>query len=298
MDKIIIKACLNGARGREQNPQVPWTPAEVAAEAKRCADAGASIVHFHARTPQGGTSYDPAWYSEADRLIRAQTKLILNHTTARMPDASIDQVLRYLWETPQPVDMISLNTGNIVFNSSLSRGTRHTVAIPNSYEDIRQTIMVCRARGIMPEPAVLDTGFLTNVVTLVEDGVFPSPRYLLVEFSGRFGDGFQIMPGTPRSYFYLTACVKELFPDAIWVAHGIEDSVFTIASLAIATGAHVRVGFEDRVTLVDGSLAQSSADFVRWAVEVARTHGREPATPQETRQIIGLRSEQKNFRFI
>ncbi len=71
-------------------------------------------------------------------------------------------------------------------------------------------------------------------------------------------------------------------------AHGIEDSVFTIASLAMATGAHVRVGFEDRATLVDGSLAESSADFVSWAVNVARAHGREPATPQEARQMLGL----------
>jgi 3-keto-5-aminohexanoate cleavage enzyme len=288
MDKIIIKACLNGARGREQNPNVPWSPAEVAAEAKRCAAAGAAVVHIHARTPQGGTSYDPAWYAEADRLIRAETDLVLNHTTARLPDASIDEVLRYLRETPEPVDMISLNTGNIVFNTPLSHGTRRTVAIPNSYDDIRQTIVVCRERGIVPEPAVLDTGFLTNVATLVEDELLPTPRYLLVEFSGRFGDGLQIMPGTPRSYFYMTACVKELFPNAIWVAHGLEDSVFTIAGLAIATGAHVRVGFEDRATLVNGSVAKSSADFVTWAVSVARAHGREPATPQEARQMIGL----------
>jgi 3-keto-5-aminohexanoate cleavage enzyme len=288
MDKIIIKACLNGGRGREQNLNVPWTPVEVAAEAKRCADAGAAIVHIHGRTPQGGTSYDPAWYTEADRLIRAQTNLIVNHTTARMPDASIDQVLRYLRDTPEPVDMISLNAGTITFSAPLSRGTRRTVVIPNSYDDLRQTILVCRERGIVPEPAVLDTGFLTNVATLVQDGLLPVPRYLLVEFSGRFGDGFQIMPGTPRSYFYMTACVKELFPNAIWAAHGIEESVFTIASLAIATGAHVRIGFEDRATLVDGSLAKSSADFVAWAVNVARAHGREPATPQEARQMIGL----------
>ncbi|MBM4259625.1 MAG: 3-keto-5-aminohexanoate cleavage protein [Deltaproteobacteria bacterium] len=289
VDKIIIKACLNGARGREQNPNVPWTPAEVAAEAKRCSDAGASMVHFHARTAQGATSYDPAWYTEADRLIRAQTSLVLNHTTARMQDATIEQVLRYLRDTPEPVDMVSLNTGNIVFNTPFAQGTRRTIAIPNSYDDIRQTILTCRERGIVPEPAVLDTGFLTNVVTLVQDGLLAPPRYILVEFAGRFGDGFQIMPGTPRSYFYMTECVKELFPEAFWIAHGIEDSVFTIASLAIATGAHIRIGFEDRATLVDGSLAKSSADFVTWAVQVARAHGREPATPQEARQLIGLR---------
>ena len=84
MDKIIIKACLNGGRGREQSPHVPWTPQEITAEAKRCAEAGASIVHIHARTTNGGTSYDPAWYAEADRLIRAQTNLIVNHTTDRL----------------------------------------------------------------------------------------------------------------------------------------------------------------------------------------------------------------------
>ncbi len=286
MDKIVIKACLNGMRGREQSPHVPWTPAEIAAEAKRCADAGAAIVHIHARTPEGEISYDPEWYTEADRLIREQTDLIVNHTTARMPDATIDQVLRYLRETPEPVDMISLNSGNIVFNTPLSEGGRRTIAIPNSYNDIKQTLMVCNERGIVPEPAVLDTGFLSSVVMLVEDGLLPSPRYLLVEFSGRFGQGFQIMPGTPRSYFYMTDCVKEVFPDATWIAHGIEDSVFTIASLAISTGAHIRIGFEDRATLVDGTLAQSNADYVNWSVEVARAHGREPATPQEARQIL------------
>lgn len=141
MDKIVIKACLNGMRGREQSPHVPWTPAEIAAEAKRCADVGAAVVHIHARTAEGGISYDPEWYAEADRLIREQTDLIINHTTARMPDASIEHVLRYLRETPDPVDMISLNSGNIVFYTPLSGSTRHTVAIPNSYDDIKQTLV-------------------------------------------------------------------------------------------------------------------------------------------------------------
>lgn len=72
MDTIIIKGCLNGGRGRDQNPNVPWTPEEVAQEAVRCYEAGASIVHFHARNPDGGISYDPDWYARTDALIRAQ----------------------------------------------------------------------------------------------------------------------------------------------------------------------------------------------------------------------------------
>lgn len=288
MDTIIIKACLNGARGREQSAHVPWTPEEVADEALRCAAAGASIVHFHARSDAGGISYDPQWYSEADRLIRARSDLILNHTTARMPDAAIAQVLRYLRETPEAVDMVSLNTGNIVINGALQGGTRSTLAIPNSYEDIRLTILACRERGIVPEPAVLDTGFLSNVVTLVEDGLLRAPNYLLLEFGARFGDGLLIMPGTARSYVYMTDCVRELFPQAIWAAHGSEDSVFHIAALAIAGGDHVRIGFEDRPTLSDGRAATSNAEFVAWAVASARAHGREPATPAQARALLGL----------
>lgn len=288
MDKIIVKACLNGARGREHNPSVPWTPSEVAAEAKRCADAGAAIVHIHARTPDGKTSYDPGWYAEADRLIRAQTDLLVNHTTAREPDATVTQVVQYLRETPEPVDMVSLNTGPIVLHTGSPSGTRRTLVIPNAYDDIRHIVLACRERGIMPEPAVLDTGFLSNLVGLVADGLLPSPRYLLLEFSGCFGDGLQLMPGTPRSYVYLTECVRDLFPGVIWVAHGIEESVFAIASLAVATGAHVRVGLEDRATLIDGTLARSNAEFVEWVVGLARAHGREPATPQEARAMIGL----------
>lgn len=96
------------------------------------------------------------------------------------------------------------------------------------------------------------------------------------------------MPGTPRSYVYMTDCVKELFPEATFVAHGMEESVFTMAHLAISTGAHVRVGFEDRATLVDGSPARSSADFVTWAAEVVSSFGRTPATPEEARRMMGL----------
>ena len=288
MDPIIIKACLNGARGREQNARVPWTPAEVAAEAERCAAAGAAIVHIHARGADGGISYDPAWYAEADRLIRARTDLVINHTTARLPEADIATVLRYLRETPLPVDMVSLNLGSILINGVLADGTRSTLAIPNSYEDIRQTVLACRERGIVPEPALLDSGFLSHLVMLVEDGLLPAPRWLLLEFGGRFGDGLLVMPGTTRSYVYMSDCLGECFPQAAWAAHGIEDSVFHIAALAIASGDHLRIGFEDRVTLPDGQLADSNAAFVEWAVSVAHAHGRRPATPAEARALIGL----------
>ena len=84
----------------------------------------------------------------------------------------------------------------------------------------------------------------------------------------------------------MTAQVREVFPEAMWLAHGIEASVFTIAELAIEDGAHVRIGFEDRVTGPQGQPAASNAELVRWAVERARASGREPATPAEARAAL------------
>jgi uncharacterized protein (DUF849 family) len=287
MEKIVIKACLNGIRGREVSTAVPFTPREVADEAKRCAAAGASMVHFHARSDRGAISYDPAWYAETDRLIRDETELILNHTTVRTEDIPIERVLDTLRDPPVPVDMISLNPGHLILHLEDGSGEgRTTLAIPNRYSDLTALLQVCRDRGIVPEPTVLDTGFLSNVAMLVGDGWLAPPRYLLVEFSGRFGDGFQVMPGNRRSYRFMTACVREVFPEATWIAHGIEESVFEIAALAIEDGAHVRVGFEDRATLSDGRVAESNADFVAWAVARARAVGREPATPAETRALL------------
>jgi uncharacterized protein (DUF849 family) len=264
MNKLIIKACLNGIRGREIASAVPYSPREVADEALRCADVGASMVHFHARTPDGGISYDPEWYAEADGLIREDSDLILNHTTVRTAGEPLERVLATLEATPDPVDVIALNPGYLVIHSKRTKPGRETLVIPNSYDDLTAIIDVCRRRGIAIEPTALDAGFLSSIVMLVNDGVLPEPRYVLLEFGGRFGDGLQVMPGNTRSFRYMVDSLNEVFPNALSLAHGIEDSVFEIAEQSIAGGGHVRMGFEDRATLIDGRPARSNAEFVSW----------------------------------
>lgn len=286
MDALVIKACLNGLRGREQNKRVPWSPQEVADEAARCADAGATAVHFHARNADGTISYDPGWYAEADRLIRARCELVINHTTARLPDAPIEAVLATIRDTPEATDALSLNPGQIVFAMPREAGTRRTLSLPNSYDEVCQIVAAARARGITLEPTALDTGFLSNIAMLVEDGVLETPRYVLLEFSGRFGDGMQIMPGNARGYTFLSDCVRDVFPSATWVAHGIESSAYTIGRLAIEGGAHLRIGFEDRVTLPDGTPATSNAEMVEWATDLANAVGRPLAPPAQARALM------------
>ncbi len=288
MDKIIIKACLNGGRGREQNPNVPWTPEEIAAEAKRCHEAGAAAVHFHARTPQGGASYDTAWYARADALIRERCPIITNHTTARSWETPIESVLAYLRDTPEPVDMVSLNMGHMVSaRKDPSTGKRRTVTSPNAYEEIAAVLDICYQRGTLAEPAVFDLGYLNNAITMVNDGVLKHTHYFLVEVLGEWGGGQQKAPGTPRHYQQLTQAIREFFPSAIWIGHSTGERSLQMAAYVIADGAHLRIGFEDW-PLLPGRGPASHADMVAGAVKIARALGREPATPEEARKALRI----------
>ncbi len=287
-DHIIVKICLNGGRGREDNPHVPWTPQEVADEAVRCHEAGAAVVHFHGRTEEGAPSYQAEWYAETDRLIRERCDLVLNHTTIRPGSVEVRQVLDYLGGTPEPVDMVSLVMGDLRGWRKLPEGGRASTLIPNSYEDIAAILEVCYERGIVPEPTLWDGGMLNNAITLVEDGLLRSAGYFLIEPNGDWGSGAQRLPGSPTDYLRLAAQVREHFPEAIHIAHGGGRHTFPLATVAIATGAHVRVGFEDSPTLPDDPQPDSNARFAEWAVRLARSLGREPMSPAEARPLLGL----------
>ena len=288
MDQLIIEACLNGSRPRSENPNIPCTPDEVLAEARRCADAGASIVHVHARTAEGGISYDANWYAEVAERIASETDLILNVTTTRFGGVPREQIFDYLRRCAGRLEMIALNCGAIVLNRKQADGHRRHLEIPNSWDDLLATLAVCRDLHITPEPATFDVGFLSTLVALVADGAMEQPRYMLLEFANRLGDGIQAIPGTPAAYAFMSDLVRSALPGTIWAAHGGPETCFLIAGLAISTGAHARLGFEDRVALPDGQLARSNAELVAWGVESARLYGRRPATPAETRQLIGL----------
>ncbi len=288
LDKVIIKACLNGSRRRDDNPNIPWTPEEVAEEAYRCYEAGAAIVHFHARDEDGGLIYNPDWYIRADDLIRSRCDVVLNHTTAREPGVPVEHVTRYLLETPDPVEMVSVNLGYGVQWMEKGDGGWETRVTPNSFDDIAATLEACYSRGTFPEPGVHDLGMLNNAVTLLRAGLLKDSSYFLVEFEANWGNGRQAMPGTPRHYYTLCESIQELYPKATLMVHGAGADTFTIVSLGIATGAHVRVGFEDSLSLPGIPHPVSNAEFVEWAVRLARLHGREPCSPGETRQKLGL----------
>jgi 3-keto-5-aminohexanoate cleavage enzyme len=291
---VIITAALNGNRGRAEHPGLLITATEIAVEAARCRDAGASIIHVHARAADGSWTADlNSWRETMLRLRDTVPDALISMTSLRpegVPGQAVLDLVTGLAADPRArPDLISVNLGHgVVWEPRRRAGTgRTTRHYPNSYDDIARMLSLCAELGIRPELGVMDLGFISNAVTLRNDGLLPARPWFLVELdSSGYGAGEQVAPSTIANYTALATPLREYFPGATWCVHGNGVAGYAVIERALANGAHIRVGFEDAVLLPDGSTPNSNADLVAWAVEAAARHGRKPATLAETRELL------------
>lgn len=270
MEKLIITAALTGAEvTRAQQPNLPLTPDEIAQDAFECYEAGASIVHIHARDAAGEPTQDMAVYKEIKEKIEAKCNIIFQPSTGGA-----------VWHTPeqrlQPVDlapeMATLSCGTCNFGPDV---------FMNSEEYIEKFAEKMQVEGVKPEVEVFERGMIENAKRLVKKGLLKSPVH--VDFVlGVPG----ACPGTPEDLMYMVSCLPEGWT---WTVAGIGRSELPLAVMAIVLGGHVRVGFEDNVYYGKGELAKSNAQLVERIVRIAKEMGREVATPDEARAILGLK---------
>jgi 3-keto-5-aminohexanoate cleavage enzyme len=291
---VVIEAALNGGRDRSENEAVPYTAGEVAAEARRCADEGATVFHVHARADDDGWTADPVRYAGVLRdLGEAVPHGLISITSIRPEGVRVDEILKLLAtladDPATKPDMISVNLGHIVAWEPVVSGLarRRTTHYPNAYEDITRLLAACSAHGVRPELGVMDLGFVANAVALRDDGVLPERPWFLIELdSPAYDSGVQVAPSTVANYDALAAPLRQHFPAARWAAHGQGVAGYAVIKEALAGGEHVRVGLEDAIYLPDGRLARSNAELVRWAVEAVHEAGRTLATVEEARVIM------------
>jgi 3-keto-5-aminohexanoate cleavage enzyme len=281
---VIISAALNGNRGRDEHSAIPTTPAEIAAEAVRCREAGASIFHVHARAVDGGwTAELGPWQAVIRELRQAVPDGLISATSIRPADVPVAAVLALLAglaaDPATKPDLISVNLGHMavwepVTGPGPGRRTRH---FPNDYEDVARLLRGCAALGIQPELGLMDLGFVSNAVALQEDRLLPARPWFLVELDnpGTVVGG-HVVPSTVAHYEVITEPLRRQFPGAVWCAHGGGMDGYAVIERALADGAHARVGFEDAVQLPDGTSPRSNADLVAWAVDRAASYGRVP----------------------
>lgn len=254
---IAITAAIVGAEVmREDNPHVPYTAEELAAEARRCVDAGASVIHLHVREPDGTPSQSEELFRAAIDAIRGCCDAVIQVSTGGAVGMGLQERLGGLACAPE---MATLNCGSINFGDEVFDNPRPAM------REIARRIAAAR---VVPELELYEVGHLDNALALQAEGLVSAPLW------AQFVLGVPGAIGARESV--LRFLVSELPEGVHWGVAAVGRHQFPMAKLAAELGGQVRVGLEDNVYLDKGVLAEGSAPLVERAVRIARDCGREP----------------------
>ena len=277
---VVISAALTGVLAtREQCPAIPYTPKEIADEAKRATDAGAAIVHIHARTPEGGPDWTVDTFAEILAEVRSRTSVIINFSTGAVGVPAEERVA-HIRELRPDIGALNMGSMNYAIYSEKKKTFYHDHVFANPFKDIRFFLEAMNSAGVRPELECFDTGHIANTAPLIDLGVLRAPY----QFSLIMG----VLGGIPGSTRHLVNQVDTLPPGSHWQVIGIGLNQWPLVAAAIAMGGNVRVGLEDNFYVEAGSMAKSNADLVEKAVRLARDEGREVASVEQARQILCL----------
>jgi 3-keto-5-aminohexanoate cleavage enzyme len=271
-DPVIVSAALTGGvHGKEANPNLPESPQEIGRAAAEAEEAGAAVVHLHARRPTGERSFSTERFQDVTDAVRERTDdVVVQHSTGgtAVPLEKRRQSLR----TDPPPEMASLDMGPLNrYDHLTSEDTRGM--IDSLYDEMAD-------RGIEPELEVFNDGHLNEARAFLERRDLDEPVYVTLIFGG----GTLTRP-RPRN---LLNAVDNLPEGALFNTLGFGPHQLPLTTMGLVLGGHVRVGLEDNVYYQKGELAESNAQLVRRTADVARTLGREPATAEQAREILGL----------
>jgi uncharacterized protein (DUF849 family) len=284
-DKVVITCALTGVlASRKQCAGIPYTPAEIADEAKRAYDAGASVVHIHARNDDGSPTFDPGVFARIKDEIRARCPIILNFSTGTILDDVSDQI-RYVKESRPEIAALNMGTMNY---SKYSRSRKQFVfdmVFPNRYEKIMALLTAMNEAGVKPELECFDTGHTNGVWPLLDMGVLKPPM--------QFSFIVNVLGGIPpevESLQLQRQIARQLLPKGgwDWEVIGISHGHWRMLASALVLGGNIRTGLEDHLYLPSGEMAKSNGEMVAAAATLTRHTGREPATVEEARVLLRL----------
>jgi len=305
--KVIITCAVTGAiHTPSMSPHLPITAEEIADAAIGAAEAGAAIVHLHARDPQTGRpDQSPEAFTPFLQVIKQRSDVVINITTGGAPTMAIDERLRPA-ATFRP-EIASLNMGSMNFGlyPMLNRfkDFKHDWEMPylegsrdrifkNTFADIEHILSTCAENGTRFEIECYDIGHLYTLAHFVERGVVKPPLFVQSVFGILGGIGPH-----PDDVMHMKRTADRLFgSDYSWSVLGAGRHQLPIAAMAAAMGGNVRVGLEDSLWAGRGQLAASNAQQVRLARQIIEALGLEIATPADARQVLELKgADQVNF---
>src|SRR5579859_7357560 len=280
MEPVIITAALTGVLAtREQCPAIPYTPQEIAEEAKRAADAGASIVHIHARTKDGGPDWSRETFAEIQSEVRARADVILNFSTGAI-GIPVEQRIAHIRDLKPEIGALNMGSMNYAIYSAKKKAFYQDHVFANPFKDIQYFLETMNNAGVRPELECFDAGHVANTRPLIDLGVLKAP-YQFSLIMGVLGG----IPGTTRQ---LVNQVDLLPPQSHWQVIGIGLNQWPLLAAALSMGGNVRVGLEDNFYVEEGRMAKSNAELVEKAARLSRDLGRPVANTAEARGLLGL----------
>lgn len=268
--KMIITAAINGSvPTKRDTPHVPVTPEEVIADTVACHQAGAAVVHIHARDQEQRPCHDHEFFRRCLEGIRECCDIIVQFSTGSR--GGVDRETRIAAVDLRP-DMMSLNSGSVNFPQG-----PHV----NSLEDIEYWLDRMNAYDVKPEIECFDFSHLFTGVEMAQRGLIERPLVFTLILGLRGA-----VPFTPQNFMHMYSCLPD---DALFNTIGIGRHQLTMTALAIALGGNCRVGLEDNIFYSYKVLA-TNAQLVERAVRLAKEYGRDIATPAEARKLYNIKN--------
>lgn len=283
-EACVITCALSGvAANRDKCPAIPYTPEEYAAETRRIRDAGGSVVHIHARYPDGTPSYRIEEYRSITQAILAEVPdIIINYSTGAVGIAKEDRVHHIVELRPE---LGALNMGSMTY-AKYSEKRKQLIfdhCFENRFETIMYFLEAMNGAGVKPECESFDTGHIGNSAPLIDMGLLVPP----VQFSLILG----VLGGAPANPRTLEHMASLLPQPSTWEVIGISRDQWMLCAAAASLGGNVRVGLEDNFYLPGGAMASSNGDLVEGVARLVNLAGREVAEPDLARAILNLPKE-------
>jgi 3-keto-5-aminohexanoate cleavage enzyme len=281
MDPCIITCALSGvAASRDQCPAIPYTPEEYAAETRRTRDAGASVVHIHARYSDGRPSYRVEEYRAITEAILSEVPdIVINYSTGAV-GIPIEERVHHITALRPELGALNMGSMNYAKYSPKRKALVFDFVFANPFSDITYLLDQMNSVGVKPECECFDTGHIGNTFPLLDMGLLTEPA----QFSLILG----VLGGAPPDARTLAHMASLLPASSTWEVIGISRKQWELISAAVALGGNVRVGLEDNFYVPDGDMAASNGELVGAAAQIVELSGRRVADPSEARRLLSL----------
>lgn len=278
---IIVSCALTGAAAdRRQCAAIPYTPVEIAEEAKRAYDAGATIVHIHAREDDGKPSWRLPVFQAIESEVRKRCPVLINFSTGGIGN-TIEERTEQVEHCKPEIAALNMGSMNYAIYSAKQKRFLGEEVFLNPFRDIIKCLTRMQKNNVMPEMECFDAGHISNADPLIDMGLLKPPYHFSLIMGVTGG-----IAATPKHLKFMTEILP---PESTWQVIGISRDQWMLCEEALKLGGNIRVGLEDNFYLPDGKTqARGNGELVEHAVRLVERYGHRVATLDETRRLMGV----------